>query len=99
MGTCAYPIKNIQDPITSGVHACLQAVIFAEEMDFDNLCSEGDELAILKRIKTQKSDRSIPVLSQAWRIEQPTRWQVGDDSVKARDTGWKKPLQKMRLSS
>ncbi|MBA0552599.1 hypothetical protein Golob_023396, partial [Gossypium lobatum] len=59
MGACAYPIKNIQDPITVGAHACLQAVIFAEEMDFDNLCSEGDELAILKKLKTQKSNRSI----------------------------------------
>ncbi|MBA0577699.1 hypothetical protein Golob_025226 [Gossypium lobatum] len=59
MGVCAYPINNIQDPVTAEAHACLQVVIYAEEMGFNNICVEGDALTILKKLQAKEVDRSV----------------------------------------
>lgn len=40
-------------------HACLQAVIFAYEMGFSEVCLEGDALNVLKKLRTLRNDRSV----------------------------------------
>ncbi|KAH1032297.1 hypothetical protein J1N35_044471 [Gossypium stocksii] len=36
--------------------ACLQAIIYAKEMGFDNICVEGDVLTILKKLQAKEAD-------------------------------------------
>lgn len=59
MGSYVYSIENVQDPTTVEVHACLQAIIFAKEIGFGDVCVKGDALTVLKRIETSEINRSI----------------------------------------
>lgn len=44
MRACSYPIGRTGDLTTAESKACLQAVIFGEEMDFRDMVVEGDTL-------------------------------------------------------
>ncbi|MBA0552149.1 hypothetical protein Golob_022987 [Gossypium lobatum] len=46
MGSCTYPLGRTGDPTTMEAKACLQAIIFGEEMRFQDLVVEGDALTI-----------------------------------------------------
>ncbi|KAA3467247.1 hypothetical protein EPI10_002272 [Gossypium australe] len=41
IGACSYPLGRTGDPTTAEAKACLQAVIFVEEMGFRDLVSKG----------------------------------------------------------
>ncbi|KAA3462160.1 reverse transcriptase [Gossypium australe] len=58
MAACTYPWDNILDPTTTEARACLQAIIMAEEMGFQEICVEGDSLTIIKQINSLEDDRS-----------------------------------------
>ncbi|KAA3465129.1 reverse transcriptase [Gossypium australe] len=58
MAACTYPWDNTPDPITTEARACLQAIIMAEEMGFQEICVEGDSLTIIKKVNSLEDDRS-----------------------------------------
>ncbi|MBA0788387.1 hypothetical protein Gotri_026130 [Gossypium trilobum] len=41
MGSCTYPLGRTRDPTTTEANACLQAIIFGEEMRFRDLVVEA----------------------------------------------------------
>ncbi|KAG8490634.1 hypothetical protein CXB51_013838 [Gossypium anomalum] len=59
MGTCSYPLGMTRDPTIAEVKECLQAVIFWEEMGFQNQVVEGNALTVIKKIKSDLMDRSV----------------------------------------
>ncbi|KAH1122024.1 hypothetical protein J1N35_005184 [Gossypium stocksii] len=66
VGACAYPFNSVQDPVLVEAYACLRAVIYVEELGFDNICVEGDALTILKKLEVQRTNRS----RLRWRLKQ-----------------------------
>lgn len=44
MASCIYPWKNILNSTMAEARACLQAVIFTEELGFREACVEGDAM-------------------------------------------------------
>ncbi|KAA3472633.1 reverse transcriptase [Gossypium australe] len=58
MVACTYPWDYTPDPITAEARACLQAIIMAEEMGFQEICVEGDSLTIIKKVNSLEDDRS-----------------------------------------
>ncbi|KAA3481719.1 reverse transcriptase [Gossypium australe] len=48
IGAYTYPLGRIKDPTTTEVKACLQAVIFGEEMGFRDLVVQVDALTVIK---------------------------------------------------
>ncbi|KAG8481488.1 hypothetical protein CXB51_026338 [Gossypium anomalum] len=50
MGACGCRINNIRDSTTAKAVACVQAVTFAEEMDFGDVVIEGDSLTVIKKL-------------------------------------------------
>lgn len=59
MGYCAYPLGSTGDLTTAEAKACLQAIIFGEEMSFRDLVVEGDALTVVKKIRLDSKDRSV----------------------------------------
>ncbi|MBA0735132.1 hypothetical protein Gogos_019007 [Gossypium gossypioides] len=59
MGSCVYSVKNVRDPTTAEACACLQGVVFAEEMGFDELIVEGDSMIVIKKLQSPENDRSL----------------------------------------
>ncbi|KAK5845007.1 hypothetical protein PVK06_001158 [Gossypium arboreum] len=59
MRACSYPIGRTGDLTTAESKACLQAVIFAEEMGFRDMAVEGDTLTVIKKLKSDLVDRSV----------------------------------------
>ncbi|KAK5836463.1 hypothetical protein PVK06_012253 [Gossypium arboreum] len=59
MVSCVYPVKNVRDPTTAKAYACLQGVVFAEEMGFGEVIVEGDSMTIIKKLQSPKNDRSL----------------------------------------
>ncbi|MBA0817839.1 hypothetical protein Gohar_022234, partial [Gossypium harknessii] len=59
MGACIYLLGRTGDSTTVEVKACLQAVIFGEEMGFRDLVVEGDTLIVIKKLKSDSADRSM----------------------------------------
>ncbi|MBA0633824.1 hypothetical protein Godav_025499 [Gossypium davidsonii] len=59
MGACTYPLGRTGDSTTAEAKACLQAVIFGEEMGFRDLVVEGDGLIVIKKLKLDSADRSV----------------------------------------
>ncbi|KAK5812958.1 hypothetical protein PVK06_028404 [Gossypium arboreum] len=59
MGACFYLLGRTGDPTTAEAKVCLQAVIFREEMGFQDLVVEGDTLTIIKKLKLVSVDRSV----------------------------------------
>ncbi|KAA3486627.1 reverse transcriptase [Gossypium australe] len=58
MAACTFPWENISDPVMAEARACLQAMIMAEEMGFQNICIEGDALTTIRKLKSAEEDRS-----------------------------------------
>ncbi|MBA0810676.1 hypothetical protein Gohar_002646 [Gossypium harknessii] len=62
--------------------ACLQAVTTAEEMGFQDICVEGDALAVIKKLNFAEEDRSCISTNKAAhvmalegrRYEDPQYW-------------------------
>ncbi|MFQ6627030.1 hypothetical protein Gotur_006415 [Gossypium turneri] len=63
MGACIYLLGRTGDSTTVEVKACLQAIIFGEEMGFRDLVVEGDTLIVIKKLKSDSADRSKRVIS------------------------------------
>ncbi|MBA0678353.1 hypothetical protein Goari_019706 [Gossypium aridum] len=59
MGYCAYPLGSTRDLTTAEAKACLQAIIFREEMSFRDLVVEGDALTVIKKLRLDSKDRSV----------------------------------------
>ncbi|XP_012472361.1 uncharacterized protein LOC105789534 [Gossypium raimondii] len=59
MGACTYPLRRTGDPTTIEAKARLQAIIFEEEMGFQDLVVEGDALTVIKKLKSDLVDRSM----------------------------------------
>lgn len=59
MGSSTYPLGRTGDPITAEAKACLEVIIFGEEMGFLDLVVEGDALTIIKKIKYDLKDKSV----------------------------------------
>ncbi|TYH80252.1 hypothetical protein ES332_D03G120200v1 [Gossypium tomentosum] len=58
MAAGTYSWKNIADPVMAEARACLQAVILAEEMGFQDVCFEGDALTIIRKLRATDEDKS-----------------------------------------
>ncbi|MFQ6651539.1 hypothetical protein Gotur_023825 [Gossypium turneri] len=58
MAACMYPWENISDPVMAEAKACLQAIIMAEDMGFQDICIEGDALTIIRKLNSAEEDRS-----------------------------------------
>ncbi|KAH1073597.1 hypothetical protein J1N35_025925 [Gossypium stocksii] len=54
----AVDTENISNPIMAEARACLQAIIMAEEMGFQDICVEGDALTIILKLNSAEEDRS-----------------------------------------
>lgn len=59
MVACTYPFENVADPTIVESKACLQAITFVEELGFPKIIVERDALIIIKKLKSDKKDRSI----------------------------------------
>ncbi|KAA3463976.1 reverse transcriptase [Gossypium australe] len=58
MAACTFPWENIPNPVMAEARACLQAIIMAEEMGFQDVCIEGDALSVIRKLKAAEEDRS-----------------------------------------
>lgn len=59
MGSCAYPVKNVRDPITVEAYACLHGVNFTVDVGFGDVAFKGDSLTIVKKLHKIENDRLI----------------------------------------
>ncbi|MBA0677924.1 hypothetical protein Goari_019300 [Gossypium aridum] len=62
MGSCVYSVKNVRDLTTADAYACLQGVVFAEEMGFDEVIVEVDSMIVIKKLQSPENDRSLIVV-------------------------------------
>ncbi|MBA0850891.1 hypothetical protein Goshw_008982 [Gossypium schwendimanii] len=62
MGSCVYSVKNVRDLTTADAYACLQGVVFAEEMGFDEVIVEVDSMIVIKKLQSLENDRSLIVV-------------------------------------
>ncbi|KAK9020488.1 hypothetical protein V6N11_010512 [Hibiscus sabdariffa] len=75
MVACSFPHKNVADAFAAEAYACRQAVSFAKDLGFWRVIIEGDSLTIIKKINSDRTDRSpispivhdIKVLSRDFR--------------------------------
>lgn len=59
MGSCTYPFEGIQDAFIAEAWTCEKSLIFTMEMGFRSIQVEGDSLSTIKKIKSNKEDKSI----------------------------------------
>ncbi|MBA0869182.1 hypothetical protein Goshw_024265 [Gossypium schwendimanii] len=59
MGACTYPIVDVADAFVAKARACERALYFARDMGFRKVVVEGDSLTVIKKLKTNFTDRSI----------------------------------------
>ena len=57
MVSCVYPVKNVRDPTTAKAYACLQRVVFVEEMGFGEVIVEGIQWLSLKKYRVEQTKR------------------------------------------
>ncbi|MBA0549235.1 hypothetical protein Golob_020282 [Gossypium lobatum] len=48
MKACTYPWENISEPVMAEARVCLQAIIMAEDIGFQDICIEEDALTIIR---------------------------------------------------
>ncbi|KAH1031841.1 hypothetical protein J1N35_044015 [Gossypium stocksii] len=77
MGACTHQWQNVRESTTAEAWACLQAVTFAEELGFQDICVEGDTLTVVKKL----NDEHMTANGAAHRIsfygqqyDSPTYW-------------------------
>ncbi|MBA0709018.1 hypothetical protein Golax_024091, partial [Gossypium laxum] len=58
MAACTYPNEHVLNSTMVEAQACLQAVIFTEELGFKKVFVEGDALIVIKRVKVVEEDKS-----------------------------------------
>ncbi|KAG8494167.1 hypothetical protein CXB51_011859 [Gossypium anomalum] len=58
MAACTYPWEYISDPVTAEARACLQTIVMAEELGFQDICIEGDTLTEIRKLNAAEDDRS-----------------------------------------
>ncbi|MBA0817420.1 hypothetical protein Gohar_021929 [Gossypium harknessii] len=58
MASCIYLVENVRDPTMVEAWACLQAVTFAEDLGFREVCMEGDALTVIRKLKAANNDKS-----------------------------------------
>ncbi|MFQ6641008.1 hypothetical protein Gotur_016694 [Gossypium turneri] len=58
MAACTYPWEKISNPVMAKARVCLQAIIMAEDMGFQDICIEGDALTIIRKLNSAEEDRS-----------------------------------------
>ncbi|KAG8485123.1 hypothetical protein CXB51_021760 [Gossypium anomalum] len=58
MAACTYPWEYISDPVTAEARACLQTIVMAEELGFQDICIEGDALTVIRKLNAAEDDRS-----------------------------------------
>ncbi|MBA0754360.1 hypothetical protein Gogos_020073 [Gossypium gossypioides] len=54
---CTYPYENVADSTAVKARACLRAVIFMEELRFQEVVVKGDVLAIIKKLRALEEDK------------------------------------------
>lgn len=59
MGSCAYPLGRSEDSTMAEALACLQAVSFGADLEFQNIVVEGDLLSIIKKLNDIRHDRFV----------------------------------------
>ncbi|KAH1067121.1 hypothetical protein J1N35_032108 [Gossypium stocksii] len=59
LGACTYLIQDVADAFIAEARACERALLFAKDMGFQKLEVEGDSLSIIKKLKENRTDRSI----------------------------------------
>ncbi|KAK5792927.1 hypothetical protein PVK06_034058 [Gossypium arboreum] len=59
LGACTYPIADVADAFVAEARACERALYFALDIGFRNLILEGDSLTVIKKLTSNKIDRSI----------------------------------------
>ncbi|KAA3482606.1 reverse transcriptase [Gossypium australe] len=57
MAACTFPWENISDPVMAEARACLQAIIMAKEMGFQEFCVEGDALTTIRKLNSTEEDK------------------------------------------
>ncbi|MBA0711262.1 hypothetical protein Golax_010460 [Gossypium laxum] len=55
---CTYPYENMADSTTVKARACLRAVIFMEELRFQEVMVKGNALAVIEKLKALEEDKS-----------------------------------------
>ncbi|MBA0765543.1 hypothetical protein Gotri_014722 [Gossypium trilobum] len=55
---CTYPYENVADSTTVKARACLRAVIFMEELGFQEVVVKGDALAAIEKLRALEEDKS-----------------------------------------
>lgn len=64
MAACTYPWENIADPVMAEARACLQAVILAEDMGFQEVCIEGDVLTIIRKLNSRETNKAAHTMAK-----------------------------------
>ncbi|MBA0608524.1 hypothetical protein Godav_020736 [Gossypium davidsonii] len=62
MGSCVYSVKNVRDLRIAEAFACLQGVVFVEEMGFDEVIVEVDSMIVIKKLQSPENNRSLIVV-------------------------------------
>ncbi|KAL4334864.1 hypothetical protein GQ457_07G036340 [Hibiscus cannabinus] len=65
MAACILPLSAINDAFIAEAKACEAAITFAIELGFRSIQVEGDSLAVIKKLSSSSSDKSIirPIIS------------------------------------
>lgn len=58
MAACTFPWDNILDPFMAEARACLQAIVMAEELGFQDVCVEGDALTIIRKLNSREANKA-----------------------------------------
>ncbi|KAK5836891.1 hypothetical protein PVK06_012696 [Gossypium arboreum] len=59
LGACTYPIADVANAFVAEARVCEWALYFVLDMGFRNLILEGDSLTVIKKLTSNKMDRSI----------------------------------------
>ncbi|MBA0701679.1 hypothetical protein Goari_022091, partial [Gossypium aridum] len=59
MGACTYSLEDVVDAFVAEARACERALYFARDMGFRKVVLEGDSLTVIKKLKTNITDRSV----------------------------------------
>ncbi|KAL4355028.1 hypothetical protein GQ457_06G021420 [Hibiscus cannabinus] len=59
MAACSFPHRDVVDAFAAEAYACKQAVLLAKDLGFLRAIIEGDSLKLIKKLISDRADRSI----------------------------------------
>lgn len=75
MAACTFPWDNILDPFMAEARACLQAIVMAEELGFQDVCVEGDALTIIRKLNSREANKAAHEMAkEGIRFQHPRYW-------------------------